>query len=177
MPSHSSTSAAATAADEKLKIQEVLATSLGSACCATERVSAASNSRKGSSGACSTRSVNVRRRSSNWGQWCSALRAAWRRLRRITGTMSAAPKAKASPRKRNTRAPMTLGLENANLLATSTATTVRASAAAAVTAAPRVKASRRKRRSIAPRYSDKRSKGFMPPLCPQKDVDSPTTIR
>ena len=30
---------------------------------------------------------------------------------------------------------------------------------------------------MAPRYSDKRSKGFMPPLYPQKDVDFPATIR
>ncbi len=78
------------------------------------------------------RSVKVSRRSSNCGYLLSASRAARRRLRRITGTMSAAAMANASPRNRNTRAPTTLELEKANLLATSTATTVRTRAAAVV---------------------------------------------
>src|ERR1035438_6895785 len=72
---------------------------------------------------------------------------------------------------------MTLPFENEKWLAINTARTVRERAAAAVTAAPRVTASKRIRRSTAPRYSDKRSKGFMPPRYPRKDVDYPAATR
>src|SRR5664279_1703506 len=108
----------------------------------------------------------------------AARRAALRRLRRITGMMSAAAMANARPRNRKTRAPITLPLEKANWLMTSTATMVSANATPAVTAMPRVSAVRRSRRSMAPRYSLKRSKGFIPPpLYQPKDVDSPAKTR
>src|SRR5215471_105980 len=164
VPSQTRTATENTATPEKPKIIESLATDRGSAFCDTSSVSRASSSRKGSSGVCSSRSVKVRRRSSNCGCAASALRAAERRLRRITGITSAAPMAAASPRKRKTRALTTLPLEKENWLITSTANTVRASAKPAVTAMPRVSASSRRRFSMAPRYSLNRSKGFMPPL-------------
>src|ERR1039458_233240 len=90
MPSQMRTAMTKMAAEEKLKIQELRVTWRGEAWVASGRGSSASNSRNGSEGFCSTRSVKVSRRSSNGGYRASAARAARRRLRRMTGTMRAA---------------------------------------------------------------------------------------
>ena len=180
MPSQISTRAATTAAEEKLKIAaRSWRPCCGSACWATASVSAARRCRNGSLGclfdalgegqqalfelrdSCAlglARGVaaietdhgdDQRRR-----RWQTPVRGTGTRARRSRWGWRRRTGWRPAPPRRSAPGP-----------------------APAVTAMPRVSASKRSRRSMAPKYSLKRSKGFMPPLYPPKDVDSPATIR
>ena len=137
MPSQISTSAATTAAEEKLKIHGALGDLAAARPAAPPRsVSSASSSRNGSLG--SAFDALGEGEQALFELRIAALSASPRGVAAVEADYGYDERrrrcANASPRNRNTRAPITLPLEKANWLATSTATTVSASACRAVTA-------------------------------------------